>query len=143
MATVVGSLRRGNVLLASGSPESSSMSRCSTARAGGWSMADDSEVMDQLRLVSRQLVDLQQQVADLADVVGELRAGRQPHDSLLGARDIWEYVGRGRSWFYEARKKGLIPTPDGALGDRGGERWRRSTIDQAMAIQAKGRPSNV
>ena len=118
MATVLGSWRHGNALLASGSPASTSMSRFSTARAGGWSMADDSEVMDQRRLVSRQLVDLQQQVDDLAGVVGELRAGRQPHDPLLGARDIWEYVGRGRcgrrgapeSWFGRSGR-GLINRP--------------------------------
>ncbi len=107
-------------------------------------MVDGSEVLDQLQAMSIDLAALQHQMRSLTTIIEELRDdGRQPHDPLLGARDIWRYVGRGRSWFYDAKKKGIIPPPDSALGDRGGERWLRSTIDQAMAIQSNGRCGDV
>jgi predicted DNA-binding transcriptional regulator AlpA len=98
-----------------------------------------SEVMAQLQKLNAQLADMRQQIEALTAVVGELREGRQPHDPLLDARAIWEYLGRGRTWFYDARKVGTIPPPDKGIGGRGGERWHRSSIDRAMRIQANGR----
>ena len=102
-------------------------------------MAVDSDVMALLQELSVQLVDMQQHLHTLTATVAELRDGRQPHDPLLGARDIWGYLGRGRSWFYEARKNGNIPPPDRTVGGRGGERWHRSTIDKAMQARSNGR----
>lgn len=101
-------------------------------------MIEGSALLAELRTLNVQVAELSERLDALTTLVGELRAGRQPHDPLLTSRDIWEYLGRGRSWFYDARKSGAVPPPDKVIGGRGGERWHRSSIDRAMRIQAHG-----
>ncbi len=69
---------------------------------------------------------------EVSETVKDLRAGRTPHDPLLSAKDVWAYVRRSSSWFYDAKTNGTLPPPDRVLDGRGGERWHQSTIDRAM-----------